>query len=246
MARSYTVHQYEAGGTRVDIKGDCGGWFRRMAILVPDYMDRSIRHAAYEAQTRLKIEFLQKAPGGQKFPDITILQRHRTLDAFKRHVNRYGRPDAQGRKRLKRVGHRAFISRGKGLAWGMGGTLWPAGGKLAQAMGYEHKKGTMRADIGWLSRSAARLGAAFQRGERNEVTKAMRGLFAAAGVYLGRKKELVTPPRPVMEPFFRNRSGWILQKIEDRLHHHMERDAARDLEKYARRTLRVATGRWVS
>ena len=75
----------------------------------------------------------------------------------------YNRTD---QKRLTNFGQRAFLSRGKGLAWGMSGTTWPAGGKLAQAIGYEHTRKSMRADVGWLSKSAARIGAKFQEGDR--------------------------------------------------------------------------------
>jgi hypothetical protein len=235
--RKYTV--YEAGGTTVDIVGDAGGWFRRMAVLVPDYMDRSIRHGAYQAQTLLKIEFLQHAPGGKKFPDISNIQKYRAIDAFKRHRSRYARPNAQGEKRFKNLARtrRGHLSRGRGLAWGMSGTQWPAGGKLAQAMGYEHKRGSMRADIGWLSKSAARLGAKFQRGDRTKITKKMRGLYWAAGILLGKKNEIVQPARPVMLPFFKNRSGWILFQIEKRLQYHMDKDIERETIKYAKRAV---------
>ena len=241
MARTYKVH-YEGGGTTVDLMGDPTGWFKRMAVLVPDYMDRSIRHAAYEAQTLLKIEFLQHAPGGKRFPDISILQRHRTLDAFKRHRHRYARPNEKGEKRFKYLARtrRAHISRGRGLAWGMSGTQWPAGGKLAQAMGYEHKRGSMRADIGWLSKSAARMGAKFQRGDRTKITKKMRGLFWAAGLLLGKKDEIVQPARPVMLPFFKNRSGWILNKVEKRLIHHLAKDGKKETVKFAKKIIRIA------
>lgn len=241
-ARKYTV--YEGGGTVVDLVGDAGGFFRRMAILYPDYMDRSIRHGAYNAQMRLKVEFLQHAPGGQKFPDITPVQSYRAIDAFKKHRNRYGRDHGDG-KRLRTVGKRAFLSRGRGLAWGMSGTQWPAGGKLAQAMGYSHKRGTMTASVGWLSKSAARLGAKFQQGDKERITPKMRGLFHAAGVIIGKKNEIITPARPVMVPFFRNRSKWILDTILKRLGTYINRDAANETRKFINRRLVPGRG-WIA
>lgn len=231
--RSYTV--YEGGGTVVNLMGDAAGFFRRMAILYPDYMDRSIRHGGYQAQKRLKVEFLQHAPGGKKFPDITPIQKYRALDAFKKHRARYGKLQPDGSKRLKTVAQRSFISRGKGLAWGMSGTTWPAGGKLAQAIGYKHEKKSLRADVGWLSRSAARIGARFQEGDKTEVTPKVRGLFYAAGIRLSGKKTIVSPPRPVMLPFFQNRSRWILDEVTKRLQHHINKDAARETERFVRR-----------
>jgi len=241
--RSYTV--YEGGGTVLQMFGDAGGFFRRMAILYPDYMDRSIRHGGYMAQNRLKIEFLQHAPGGKKFPDISPVQRYRALDAFKKRRNRYGKLQPDGSKRLTNVGQRAFLSRGKGLAWGMSGTTWPAGGKLAQAIGYEHKKKSMRADVGWLSKSAARIGAKFQEGDRTTVTKTVRGLFFVAGIRLSGKSEIVNPPRPVMLPFFQNRSRWILDQVTKRLGQYVSKDAAKETERFVRRKFIPGRG-WVA
>jgi hypothetical protein len=241
--RSYTV--YEGGGTVVQMFGDAGGFFRRMAILYPDYMDKSIRHGGYMAQNRLKVEFLQHAPRGNKFPDISPVQRYRALDAFKKRRNRYGKLQSDGSKRLTNFGQRAFLSRGKGLAWGMSGTTWPAGGKLAQAIGYEHTRKSMRADVGWLSKSAARIGAKFQEGDRTTVTKKVRGLFFAAGIRLSGKQTIVNPPRPVILPFFQNRSRWILDQVTKRLDQYISKDAARETEKYVRRKFIPGRG-WVA
>jgi len=241
--RSYTV--YEGGGTVVQMFGDAGGFFRRMAILYPDYMDRSIRHGGYMAQNRLKIEFLQHAPGGKKFPDISPVQRYRALDAFKKRRNRYGKLQPDGSKRLTNFGQRAFLSRGKGLAWGMSGTTWPAGGKLAQAIGYKHERKSMRADVGWLSKSAARIGAKFQEGDKTQVTKKVRGLFFAAGIRLSGKSEIVNPPRPVMLPFFQNRSRWILDQVTKRLGQYVSKDAAKETERFVRRKFIPGRG-WVA
>lgn len=241
--RSYTV--YEGGGTVVQMFGDSGGFFRRMAILYPDYMDRSIRHGGYMAQNRLKIEFLQHAPGGKKFPDISPVQRYRALDAFKKRRNRYGKLQPDGSKRLTNFGQRAFLSRGKGLAWGMSGTTWPAGGKLAQAIGYKHERKSMRADVGWLSKSAARIGAKFQEGDRTTVTKKVRGLFFVAGIRLSGKQTIVNPPRPVMLPFFQNRSRWILDQVTKRLGQYVSKDAAKETERFVRRKFIPGRG-WVA
>lgn len=241
--RSYTV--YEGGGTVVQMFGDAGGFFRRMAILYPDYMDRSIRHGGYMAQNRLKIEFLQHAPGGKKFPDISPVQRYRALDAFKKRRNRYGKLQPDGSKRLTNFGQRAFLSRGKGLAWGMSGTTWPAGGKLAQAIGYKHERKSMRADVGWLSKSAARIGAKFQEGDRTTVTKKVRGLFFAAGIRLSGKQTIVNPPRPVMLPFFQNRSRWILDQVTKRLDQYISKDAVKETERFVRRKFIPGRG-WVA
>ena len=241
--RSYTV--YEGGGTVVQMFGDAGGFFRRMAILYPDYMDKSIRHGGYMAQNRLKVEFLQHAPGGKKFPDISPVQRYRALDAFKKRRNRYGKVMPDGSKRLTNFGQRAFLSRGKGLAWGMSGTTWPAGGKLAQAIGYEHTRKSMRADVGWLSKSAARIGAKFQEGDRTTVTKKVRGLFFAAGIRLSGKQVIENPPRPVMLPFFQNRSKWILDEVTKRLGTYINKDAAKETERFVRRKFIPGRG-WVA
>ncbi len=240
MARDYTVHG--TGSTVLEVKGNPSSFFSRMAFIYPDYMSRSIRHVAFEAQRRLKLEFLAHAPGGQRIEPITPVQKYRVLDAFKKHSSRYGRAGADGRKRLKNAGTKSYLSKGRGLAWGMGGGKWPIGGKLAQTIGYQMKPGTMHASVGWLSKSAARMGANFQRGEKQKITPKMRGLFWAAGVKLSGKEIISQPARPVIEPFFNNRSGWMLTLLLNRMKHHIDGAAAQEVARAMAQTFRY--GKW--
>ena len=97
--RSYKV--YEGGGTVLQMFGDAGGFFRRMAILYPDYMDRSIRHGGYMAQNRLKIEFLQHAPAARSFPifrRFNVTGRWMLSKSIGTDMGSYNRTDQSGSK----------------------------------------------------------------------------------------------------------------------------------------------------
>lgn len=197
-------------GTVIDIKGDAGGFLRRFANMYPDFMDRSIRHAAYLTQNRLKAELLARVPGGVEFPPISKVQRFRLLGKVSKKT---------GKRRLGPI-------KAHGLAYNMNGGDWPPGGKLAQTIKYIHVKGSMRADIGWLSKGTVGYGRRFQQGEKQFITPRMRRLFAAAGIFIKKdKKFLIQPPRPVFRPFFKNRKTWIQNRIVERMRYYVNGEA---------------------
>ncbi len=221
--RIYRV--YGEGQTVIQVKGDAAAFFQMVSQKYPQAMRSALRHGAYMAQMRLKKEFLQHAPGGEAIKPLSDIQKWRSLDAFKKRRNTYGRAGSDGVKRLKKK-NRAYLSYAHGLAWGMSGGKWPVGGKLAQASGYQQKTNTMHASVGWLSKSAARSGAFFQKGQKQRVTKKMRGLFAAAGIILSRGKDTIEQPaRPVIEPFFRNRQKWIINTVANYMHTKIRKEA---------------------
>lgn len=75
-------------------------------------------------------------------------------------------------------------------------------GRLRQAVGYEGKAAlTGVVPVGWLSGSSAKLGERLQEGFETPVTPAVRRMYAAAGLKIGKRKEFLrTPARPTMDP----------------------------------------------
>ena len=228
MAGDYHGKAVSVGyGSTISVQGDMGSFLRRWAVLYPDYMSRSIRHAAYLTQYRLKAELLARVPGGVPFPPLSRVQRFRLLGERTRGGRRTTGPVAA-----------------HGLAYNMDGGDWPPGGRMAQSIRYIWRKGDMSAEIGWLSQRSAKIGILFQAGQKTKVTNRMRRMFAAAGVRLGRKMTITQPPRPVIRPFFENRRGWIENRILERMRSHIASGAQ---DRYVRAAQDAAHigGRWV-
>lgn len=74
-------------------------------------------------------------------------------------------------------------------------------GNLLNAVGYQFK--TAQVAIGWLSRSAVRIGSWHEKGVRQAITPKMRRLFFAAGVGLkASTTHIKLPSRPTYQPMF--------------------------------------------
>ena len=99
-------------------------------------------------------------------------------------------------------------------------------------------EGHGEAHVGWLSWSSAALGRVFQEETRTPVTPTLRRLYAAAGIPLRPAKTvIVKPARPVIEPFYRNRGGWMAKVMETRFRHYLEADAAFSAKRFASRVI---------
>lgn len=206
----------------LEVHGDAGFFLSRWADMYPDFMDRSIRHVAWRTQMQMKMEMLAERPGGVKFPSLSRVQRYRLLGE-------------------KRGGHRTFGPiPAHGLAYDMNGGDWPPGGRIAQSIRYSWKKGTMRAEIGWLSNKSQKLGVLFQSGQKTRVTPKIRRLFAAAGVVLSKgKTELEQPKRPVVAPFYEHRKNWMTQLLVARMKEHINGQAAATVKRVAESMRRI-------
>jgi len=204
------------------VAGDVGGFLRSFARDCPAEMSRVIRHAAYQAHLRLKAELIAGAPGGHRLPDITPVQKRRALEDLRHKVYRgrwrgavwkYER-DAAGRLVRRNAAPRGpYGYAGRGLAYGMNGGDWPLGGRLAQMLRYEHRKGSLTALVGWFNKSGknhARTAFLWQKGQRTVVTPKMRRLFALAGHPLSRNKTVIAQPeRPAVSLFAQGRRQWL-------------------------------------
>ena len=74
-------------------------------------------------------------------------------------------------------------------------------GNLLNAVGYQFK--TAQVAIGWLSRSAVRIGSWHELGVQQTITPKMRRLFFAAGVGLkASTTHIKLPSRPTYQPMF--------------------------------------------
>lgn len=227
-------------GTRFDFtfEGVDSEFWRQMSAAFPNEMRRALRHAAYMTSMRMKAEMLQLVPGGRRIKDITSIQKWRVLDAYK---NKYALAKKNGTLNsfLAKKGKVAYLSRGKGLAYGMGGTNWPIGGKLAQSIKYYCSKRGLYCMVGWLDKSSRRIGMMWEAGQRTRVTNRIRKMFAAAGIILNsHKTELYQPPRPVFKYFFDGRKDWMSGTLRRRFFRNVDESMgklySRNFRRYAR------------
>lgn len=194
--RHYTV--YGAGGeTIMRIDDGTSPYLESLAIRFPDLTDRALRHMAWWLRGVVKGEMRAGAPAGRRWKPTATISKFRVLEAF---------------KRTRKAGNYASLSRPK-----KGAAFHPEAGALTNAVGYEHKT-QMQVAVGWLSRSAVRLGVRFQGGQNTAVTNKMRLLYMAAGVQLRAGKTVINQPaRPVFAPIFNARRQEIGERIEKRI-----------------------------
>ncbi len=117
---------------------------------------------------------------------------------------------ARGRKLSKILGHQAPTDR----------TL----GKLARAIGYRYYNDTGTVVVGWLSASAARLGAIHEKGRTIPVTTKVRRAFFAAGLGMrSSKTSIEIPARPTIEPMARMLKDRIPNYVQQKLGEYLEK-----------------------
>jgi hypothetical protein len=197
MSRRYTVYA-PPGGTIMRIDDGATPYLNSLAVRFPNFTDRAMRHMAWWLRGIVKTEMRASAPAGQRWPKTAQITKYRVLETFKKS---YKAGDS---------------TRGKF------GDPKQESGRLINAVGYSHPS-MLNVRVGWLSRSAAKMGVIFQGGQQTKITNKMRMLFMAAGVPLAAGKRMINqPPRPVFEPIFKARREQIGEIIETRVAKHLD------------------------
>jgi hypothetical protein len=203
--RHYRVYG-QGGETIMHIDDGTSPYLESLALRFPEHTDRALRHIAWWLRGVVKQEMRASAPAGRRWKRNASITKYRVIEAYKK-----ARMKAQAAGKKAPAGQFASLSRPKGKE------AWPEAGRLTNAVGYQHPS-QMNIAVGWLSRSAARLGVIFQGGQKRAVTHKMRHLYAAAGVSLsGGKSEIEQPARPVFSPIFEARKVEIRDRVEKRI-----------------------------
>lgn len=207
MARRYIVQT--AGSTVFSLEDNASPYIAYLTNAFPNYADRALRHTAWWLRGVIKSEMKAGAPGGQRWAKTAGITRYRVITAF---------------KRSGRAGDYSVLKRpGKRKGQQVRDSFYPEAGRLVNAVGYQHKS-MLNVAVGWLSKSAVRLGIKFQGGQKTPVTNKMRLLFMAAGVPLAAGKRMIEQPaRPVFVPIYTARKQQIKQVLEDRIMYHVEK-----------------------
>lgn len=91
-------------------------------------------------------------------------------------------------------------------------------GRLSRAVGYQFYSDSRRVVVGWLSKSAVRLGTKHEEGFQTEVTPRMRMFFGTSGFPIGAGKTHITlPRRRTYGPIYREKGPEVPKYIEGKI-----------------------------
>lgn len=165
----------------------------------PRYMDRAIKSAGWWMRKKIKEGIRSGAPGGRPYKPYSEVTISRRLDAMR------------GRKGMRK---RRLTADHKPL------------GRLYSAVRYKFYADSHRVLVGWISRSAERLGTIQEEGGKVRVTPKMRRFFLASGFIMNPNKKVIEiPARPTIEPEYRENRREIPRYIENKIWSYMERDS---------------------
>lgn len=94
-------------------------------------------------------------------------------------------------------------------------------GKLSNAVGYQYKPEESAVVVGWLSRSAVKLGEKIESGFERIITQKMRNYFFVAGVPLSQKSSMIVAARKTYEPMRNMLEPKTSIYVEDKLYDYM-------------------------
>lgn len=169
-------------GLVISVEDYATPWLIKKMHDLPLYQEKALKSLGWYMQKEIKKGIESGAPGGKRYKKGMSAKRRRALEY-----------------KVKSIG------RAKKFFAGLQSSAkpYPWLGRLRSAIGYEFSdKGRSAAVVvGWLSRSAMRLGAIHEAGQKRPIRDATRYRYWAAGVPLGRgKTNIVIPARPTIQP----------------------------------------------
>ncbi|MBC16555.1 MAG: hypothetical protein CL942_05830 [Desulfovibrio sp.] len=186
--RKYPFYS-KATGSMIEIRDGITPYMSYLVQTFPDELNKALGHIGWWMRRRIQDAVYEEDPPGTNWPELSDIQRLRTLDDIKR--ERLG-------KRLRAPATHAF-------------------GQLVRAIGYKRDKHLMRVRVGWLSKAAASRAARLQAGFSTPVTPKMKRFFAAAGLPIP-SGSIKTEGRELIQPVFDATKGEVMQRIEDKVH----------------------------
>lgn len=96
-------------------------------------------------------------------------------------------------------------------------------GKLANAIGYQYDQSIQTVKVGWLSKSAVKIGEKLESGYKRVITRKMRDYFFMSGVPLSSKNEMVIPARKTYGPMKEKVEPKIASYVENKILEYMQK-----------------------
>lgn len=183
-------------------------FLKKVAKRNPYYMDKAVKSAGWWMRKEIKAGIKSGAPGGEPYDKYSKVTKSGRLEAMR------GRGKIKSGKRYRAPRRYWLKKQHKPM------------GKLYTATRYRFYKDSHRALVGWINRSAERIGTIQEEGKKIRITPAMRRFYFAAGFALSKgKKYIEIPARPTIDPEYEENAKKIPEYIEDKIWGYMERDA---------------------
>jgi len=174
-------------------------FLRYLADSFPKEFDRALKSTGWWLREDIKAGIRAEAPGGQPYKPYSSITKSRILDSMR--GRKKGKRGKYLKPRILRAAHKPM-------------------GRLYSATRYQFYGDSRRVIIGWISKSAERLGTLQEKGGTIKITPKMRRFFWAAGIPLSKGRQtLRIPARPTIDPEYRENApkvpGYIENKIWD-------------------------------
>lgn len=173
----------------VIIKDNATPYLIYMMAAAPANFRKAMKSLGWYMQKEIKAGIRSKNPGGEHWADFIDPRIRAQLEGkTKRNMVRILKKDENWKRKY------AQDESGKSV------TYKPYG-KLQRAIGYAYSREEGKLEVGYLSKSALRLGTMMENGVSKPVTAGVRKMYFAHAVPIGPHKEIIKiPPRPLMQP----------------------------------------------
>lgn len=170
----------------------------------PNYIRKGIKSAGWWIRKEIAAGIESGAPGGQPYAPPSSITVNRTFDSIRN----------RGRTKTGRWRRPRKLKTRKNQL-----------GRLKQAARYKFYSDSSRVIVGWVSKSAERLGMLHEKGGEVQVTARMRRFYWAAGIPIGSKTSIHIPARPTIGPEYRENAPQIPDYVERKIWDYMEEAA---------------------
>lgn len=175
----------------------------------PNWIDKATKSAGWWLRKEIKEGIREEAPGGDSYTPYSDVTKSGMLDAMR------GRTKVKSGKRYRAPRRYHLNKEHKPM------------GRLYSATRYRFYSDSHRALVGWINRSAERLGTMQEKGTKIKVTEKMRRFFFAAGFGMKKStKYIKIPARPTIEPEYKENMDYIPQYMAKKIFSYMERDSS--------------------
>jgi len=189
----------------VSVKDDAGPFLDYMARTLPGEFDKALRSSGWWLKREIQQGIRGGSPAGRPYSPLSWITTNRVLQ---RPLGGYLLWTGSGWKNTRRIQRKQRIP-SKG---------WRALGRLYGAVRYRFYKDSRKTVVGWINKSAERLGMIQEEGKNVRITERMRRFFWASGIPLKKETRYIKiPARPTIGPVYEKEEDKIGLYIENKV-----------------------------
>ncbi len=183
-------------------------FLKRAADELPREFNKALKSTGWWLREEIKEGIKTGAPGGQPYQSFSGLP-----SKLNRETSYYRRAKKAGRDTSRIRRYQKIRRREKAPL-----------GRLRAAVRYKFYGDSRRVIIGWISRSAERLGTLHETGGKVEITPKMRRMFLSSGIGLSAgKTHIFIPKRPTIGPEYIENAPKVPGYIADKIWNYLEK-----------------------